>query len=45
MLKSINRKGEKNYVGVKEIGISTFEVELSNSNDFNYMYVNVVLVR
>ena len=45
MLKSINRKGEKNYVSVKEIGISTFEVELSNSNDFNYMYVNVVLVR
>ena len=45
MLKSINRKGEKNYVGVKEIGVSTFEVELSNSNDFNYMYVNVVLIR
>ena len=45
MLKSINRKGEKNYVGVKEIGVSTFEVELSNSNDFNYMYVNVVIIR
>ena len=45
MLKSINRKGEKNYIGVKDIGICTFEVELLNSNDFTYMYVNVVLIR
>jgi len=45
MLKSVDRDGTKNFVTIKEIGSTTLEVEFENSNEFKFMYVNVILVR
>ena len=45
MLKSVDRDGTKNFVTIKEIGSSSLEVEVENSNEFKFMYVNVILVR
>lgn len=45
MLKSVERDGTKNFVKIKEIGSTTLEIEIENSNEFKFMYVNVLLVR